>query len=65
MIRPSEHNNNSSDGKLPWWAFPLAAVALVLAPAERGDGRQVARRTRVYTRRERSEGCSGRTLQPN
>ena len=39
MMRPSEHNGASSDGKLPWWAFPLAAVALVLAPPDRADSR--------------------------
>jgi membrane protein len=42
MISPSEHNTDSSDGKPPWWAFPLAAVALVLAPPNRENGRQVA-----------------------
>ena len=42
MMRPSEHNADSSDGKLPWWAFPLAVVALVLAPPDRGNGRQLA-----------------------
>ena len=42
MMHPSERNPDSSDGKLPWWAFPLAAVALVLAPPNREDGRQVA-----------------------
>jgi membrane protein len=42
MMRPSEHNGVSSDGKLPWWAFPLAAIGLVLAPPGRADSRQVA-----------------------
>jgi hypothetical protein len=41
-MRPSEHNADRSDGKLPWWAFPLAAVALVLAPSDRAEGRQLA-----------------------
>jgi Virulence factor BrkB len=47
MMRPSEHNVASSDGKLPWWAFPLAAVALVRAPPHRGDSSQVAAEDRV------------------
>ena len=41
MMRPSEHNSNSSDDKLPWWAFTLAAVALVFAPPDRVNNRQI------------------------
>jgi len=42
MTRSSEHNADSSDGKLPWWAFPLGAIALVLAPPNQLKSRQVA-----------------------
>ena len=42
MTRSSEHNADSSDGKLPWWAFPLGAIALVLAPPNQLNSRQVA-----------------------
>src|SRR6516225_6825249 len=41
MMRFSEHNADSSGDKQPWWAFPLAAVALVLAPPGRVNNRQV------------------------
>jgi membrane protein len=41
MMRPSAHNSNSSDGKLPWWSFALAAVALARAPSDRVNNRQV------------------------
>jgi hypothetical protein len=49
MIRPSEHDADSSDGKLPLWAFALAAGAVVLAPSDRVDSR------RVVAKREGSE----------
>ena len=41
MMRLSEYNADSSNGKQPWWAFALAAVALVLAPPDRVNNRQV------------------------
>jgi hypothetical protein len=37
MMRFSEHHSNSSDG----WSFALAAVALVCAPSDRENNRQV------------------------
>jgi hypothetical protein len=37
MVSLSEPNAEASDGKLPWWAFPLAAVALVLVPPDRAE----------------------------